>query len=99
LPGARYAGYDDFDVASLDDLPRDTSIVVYCSIGYRSEKIGEKLREKGFINVKNLYGSIFEWANQGFPIVDNQGNLTHLIHTYNRNWSRWVDNDTLKKTW
>lgn len=99
LPNAVYIGYDKFEKNVLKNIPSDTPIVVYCSIGYRSEKIGEKLQKLGFKNVYNLYGSIFEWVNQGNQVVDNQGITTKKVHTYNRNWSKWVDGDKAEKVW
>lgn len=90
IAGARRVGYQDFDLAKVKDLPKDTAIVVYCSVGYRSGKITEKLVKAGFTNVKNLYGGIFEWVNTGHTVVDDSGKPTDRIHTYNKSWSRWV---------
>lgn len=45
-------------------------VVLYCFIGYCSEKVVEQFWEWGFIKVYNLYGSIFEWVNQGYFVVD-----------------------------
>ncbi len=87
---ARRVGYDDFDIAKVKDLPKDTVIVVYCSVGYRSEKVTEKLLKAGYTDVKNLYGGIFEWMNTGHAVVDDAGRPTDRIHVYNKNWSRWV---------
>ena len=87
---ARRVGYNDFDIVKVKDLPKDTAIVVYCSVGYRSEKVTEKLLKAGFTNVKNLYGGIFEWVNTGHIVVDDSGKPTDRIHTYNKNWSRWA---------
>ncbi len=92
LPNAQHIGYRDFDKSTLTHLPKDTTLVVYCSIGYRSEKIGEQLQKMGFTNVYNLYGSIFEWVNQGNIVVDTNNNPTKRIHTYNRAWSKWMEN-------
>jgi rhodanese-related sulfurtransferase len=99
IPGARYLGYKDFQVEMLENLPKDTPIALYCSIGYRSEKIGEKLQKMGFTKVFNVYGSIFEWANQGYPLEDEKGNRTQRIHTYNQRWSQWVDSNRIEKIW
>lgn len=99
IPNARYLGFDKFDPQRLTDVPRDAKIVLYCSIGYRSEKIGEKLQSLGYAHVFNLYGSIFEWANQGYPLVDAQGKPTRRLHTYNKNWSQWVDAKKADKVW
>ena len=100
LKGAQYLGYEDFDVSKLSDLPKNSKIVLYCSVGYRSEKIGEKLKKLGYQNVFNLYGSIFEWINRGHPVVDFYGNETQKVHTYNKSWSKWVNDDTeFDKIW
>ncbi len=99
IKNAKFCGFKDFDTAVWEKYPKDTKIVVYCSIGYRSEKIGEKLQKLGFINVYNLYGSLFEWVNQEKPIVDKNNQATKSVHTYNRNWSKWVENEAVKKIW
>lgn len=99
IEGAEYMGYKDYDETLLKDVPKETPIVVYCSIGYRSEKVGEKIEKLGFTTVYNLYGSIFEWVNQGNPVVDNNNSTTHKVHTYNKNWSKWVDEGKADKVW
>jgi len=91
LPEARWVGYDEFDINSVSDLPKNTPIVVYCTVGVRSEKIGEKLKAAGFQNVKNLYGSIFEWVNQGNSVVDNQNKPTQKVHAYSKIWGVWLN--------
>jgi rhodanese-related sulfurtransferase len=90
IVGARYVGYDDFDILMLKDIPRDAAIAIYCSVGYRSEKIGEKLQIAGFKNVKNVYGSIFEWINLGYPVVNNYDMTVPKVHAFNKTWGQWV---------
>src|SRR5690606_39076896 len=51
LPRAIYGGYDHFQLSSISQLDKNTEICVYCSIGVRSEKIGEQLVKAGFKNV------------------------------------------------
>ena len=99
IPGARYLGYKDFEVDRLEDLPKNTKIVLYCSIEYRSEKIGQRLQALGYKNVFNLYGSIFEWANHSYPLENKEGKLTRKVHTYNKAWSKWVDGEKSEKVW
>jgi len=99
IPGAKYVGYDNFDASQLEGIDKDQRIVVYCSIGFRSEKIGEKLKKLGYSNAYNLFGSIFEWANEGQPLEDSDGNTTKKVHTYDKNWSRWVDENVVTKVW
>ena len=62
ITGATWIGYDNPDFSVLDDLPKNKNVVVYCSVGYRSEKMGEKIKDAGFSKVYKLYGSIFEWV-------------------------------------
>jgi rhodanese-related sulfurtransferase len=100
IPGAVFW---DGEITEESDLPggisRDQPIVVFCSIGYRSEKAGEKLMEAGFTNVRNLYGSIFEWANRNYTLVDALDKPTRDLHVYNQLWSRWVTNERIRKIW
>jgi rhodanese-related sulfurtransferase len=97
LEGAVNCGYDHFDKTVLDSIAKDRPIVVYCSIGYRSEKIARKLQKMGYNQVSNLYGSIFEWVNRGYAVVDEKNRPTPKIHTYNKSWSRWVDDKKSEK--
>ena len=99
IPGAHYAGYRDFKPSDWTHLPKDTLIVAYCSVGVRSGKVGKQLAEAGYSNVYNLYGSIFEWVNQGGELEGEEGNPTQRLHTYNRNWSQWVDHPEIEKVW
>jgi len=99
IKGASCIGYDDFDIKTLADIDKDQKIAVYCSIGYRSEKITEKLRKAGYKNAYNVYGSIFQWVNDDKPIYNPHGKEVKDIHTYNWLWSRWVLNKKINKVW
>ena len=83
-------GYDHFQEYKLKDIPKDQPIVVYCSVGYRSERIGEKLQEMGFTQVYNLYGGIFDWKNRGMEVENMEGEPTEKVHTYNKKWGQWL---------
>lgn len=90
LADAIHIGYDHFRLSNLPDtIQKSRPIVVYCSVGYRSEKVAEKLRSAGYTHVSNLYGGIFEWVNQGHPVQDQQG-LTQRVHAYDRSWGVWL---------
>lgn len=88
---ARWVGYDDFDFERISDISKDQEVIVYCSIGYRSEKIAERLKKEGFKNVKNLYGGIFSWVNNDKKVVDSLGQETNKVHAYNLIWGVWLD--------
>jgi len=90
IDGAIWVGYNNFKVSRLDGISKDTKIIAYCSVGLRSENITRKLMEKGFTDVSNLYGSIFEWVNQGNSVYKPSGKETHEVHTYNKSWSQWL---------
>jgi rhodanese-related sulfurtransferase len=93
LFGALHVGYDRFHANSLSQIPRNQRLVVYCSVGYRSEKVTEKLRNAGFTNVSNLYGGIFEWVNQGYPVY-REGKQVRQVHAYDRVWGVWLNKGT-----
>lgn len=91
INGAISVGYDEFDILSLKELNKNQPVYVYCSIGYRSEKIGEQLQEAGFKKVYNIYGGLFNWVNLGYSLVDNNGDETVKVHGYNSDWSKWLN--------
>jgi hypothetical protein len=41
LKNPRHVEYYWFDMRKVYDIPKDASIVLYCSVGLRSERIGE----------------------------------------------------------
>ena len=90
LAGARLA--PDLEAASkvLSDSPKDRAVVVYCSVGYRSAALTQRLRERGYTNVRNLEGSLFEWCNRGLP-VQRDGKTVEQVHPYDRTWGRFLD--------
>lgn len=71
----------------LSEVPLDTPIVVYCSIGYRSAKIAQQLSLAGYQNVFNLSGGIFQWANKGKPIFKDNHQV-ETVHPYNFIWGK-----------
>lgn len=85
-----WIGYNQFQKEKIIALNKKDQIIVYCSVGYRSEQIAIKLVQHGFKNVKNLYGGIFEWKNQGFPVYDLNGKETEKVHAYDEEWGKWL---------
>ena len=90
IKGAHWIGEENWK-DSLCKIARTYKLVVcYCSVGYRSEKAGEWLIKHKVKNVKNLYGGIFAWCNEGNPLIDNNGKTTEIIHGYSVKWGKWV---------
>ncbi len=93
IEGALHVGFSHFDLQSVAHLPKDTPVIVYCTVGYRSEKIAAEMQENGFMAVSNLYGGIFEWVNGGYPVVCN-GAPTERVHAFDRIWGIWLQRGT-----
>ncbi len=85
-------GYDFFEIDSISKkIPnKEEKIVVYCSLGIRSETIGIKLKKAGYTNVYNLYGGIFEWKNKDFIVYNSEELETENVHTFSEEWSQWL---------
>lgn len=92
IKGAKFVGYDTFNLKkTIKNLPnKNAKIVVYCSLGIRSEDVAEKLKKAGYTNVLNLYGGIFEWKNNGNNVVNMKEKSTEKVHTFNKDWSQWL---------
>ncbi len=93
IKSARWIGPNMENAKVLDGVSKDQKIVVYCSIGYRSEEVTRKLIVEGYENVYNLFGGIFEWKNRNYPVY--QGNSpTDSVHAYSYLWGFWLNNGT-----
>ncbi len=92
IKDAYYVGYNDFKIETVLKHIQDKNqkIVVYCSIGIRSETIAHKIKKAGFTNVFNLYGGIFEWKNNNYPVYTNEGLQTENVHVFSNEWSKWL---------
>jgi len=65
-------------------------IVVYCSVGYRSSALAEKLQRAGLTGIWNLEGSIFQWANEGRPVFRGTTPV-HRVHPYSAKWGKLLN--------
>ena len=92
LKGAKFVGYDSFNLKkTIKKNPnKNAQIVVYCSLGIRSEDIAEKLKKAGYTNVLNLYGGIFEWKNKGNKVFNSKEEETKKVHAFSHEWSKWL---------
>ena len=92
LKNAIYVGYDFFNLDSVQSKlkNKNSKIVVYCSLGVRSEDVAEKLKKAGYSIVYNLYGGIFEWKNNDLEVLNLNEKPTDSIHIYSKAWSKWL---------
>ena len=75
------------------DIPTDETLVLYCSVGYRSAQVARRLRENGYKNLMNLGGGIFEWYNQRHPVVAD-GQRVKQVHPYSQSWGMLLEEST-----
>ena len=89
LHNSRWVGYDTFSLETVRDLDKSKPVLIYCTVGARSQEIGKQLKEAGFQRVYNLYGGIIQWVNDGKE-VECEGKPTSKVHTYSQTWGIWL---------
>jgi rhodanese-related sulfurtransferase len=92
LPGAKRVDPDASAESVAVALTKQTPIVTYCAVGYRSGEMARRLRAAGFSDVHNLEGSIFQWANEHRPLVRGETAVSQ-VHPYNTFWGRLLNDD------
>jgi len=85
LPGAIWAETPSQIASAMSAASELKPVVLYCSVGVRSSRAAAKLMESGRAKLFNLQGSIFQWANEGRPLMAN-GRVVHVVHPYNERW-------------
>ena len=78
---------------------KNKPVLVYCSVGARSENMGEQFKKLGY-EVYNLYGGIFEWVNRELPVYKKEKDReveSKTIHTFNFMFRSYVTNPDYKK--
>jgi rhodanese-related sulfurtransferase len=90
LPGAVWAETSRQIEDVLGRRSKDQVIVLYCSAGVRSSNAAARLIKSGHSNVFNLQGSIFLWANERRPILQD-GKVVNVVHPYDYRWGVLLD--------
>lgn len=80
IPGAITAKEFESRKAELEG----STVVTYCTAGYRSGLAAQKLMSEGW-EVRNLAGSILAWTHAGLPLVKD-GEETNQVHVYSQGW-------------
>ncbi|MEL6285116.1 MAG: rhodanese-like domain-containing protein [Pseudomonadota bacterium] len=79
--------------ALVGNRARGAEIVMYCSVGVRSARLANRIESTlttaGATRVANLEGGIFNWHNNGRPIMTTDG-ATDTVHPYNRAWGQML---------
>lgn len=67
----------DYVTEHYDELPKDKPLIIADHAGIHSKEITLFLMEKGFQNVANLAGGIFEWDKDALPLkIDTNSQLS-----------------------
>ncbi|MDZ7267894.1 MAG: rhodanese-like domain-containing protein [candidate division KSB1 bacterium] len=98
LPHARHVdprlSAEDF-IKQFGDSLRERRVVFYCSVGYRSslllQRLQKDLHTAGCRAAANLRGGIFRWYNEGNPVVNAAG-PAQRVHPYDRFWGLLLRN-------
>lgn len=72
IPGAVH-GYVGYLEENLPQLPKDSEIVVHCSVGHRSGVAVSILKRHGYTGLYNLLGGITAWEKLGLPLEKPDG--------------------------
>lgn len=95
IPGALNAQDPDAVKAILEAIKTGdpSSIITYCSIGYRSAELAEMLEKDDDVKlpIKNVVGSIFRWANEDRPLETADGQPAKKVHPFNETWGRLLE--------
>jgi rhodanese-related sulfurtransferase len=91
LKGARRIDPYRPSLKPLHGFPRDTSMVVYSSAGYRSARVAAWLGKAGYTGTSSLAGGVFKWANEGKPLFKEENRPTAVVHPYDRRWGLLVE--------
>lgn len=97
LPGAIFVPDEEAAAELIARAPRDRPVVVYCSVGWRSSELAERLRARPELAdrqapIWNLEGSIFRWANEGRTVVQD-GVPVRGVHPFDPEWGRLLRRD------
>lgn len=85
IPGAMKGASSGVGEAMGTDEKR---VIVYDSIGFRSAEWVAGIDSKVSGKTYYLEGGIFQWTNEGRPLVDADGKPTTKVHPYNKLWGR-----------
>ena len=84
----------------LNAIPEgaDVTVVCYCSIGYRSSRLADRLSDQ--VKAYNLSGGIFQWANEGRCVANAQDESVAPgisgVHPYNKVFGTMLASDLHK---
>lgn len=62
------------------------NVVCYCTIGYRSAKYAQAMKQRG-VSLSSFNGSIIAWCQAGHKLTTPDGRDTTRVHVYGPKWN------------
>jgi rhodanese-related sulfurtransferase len=90
LPRAELASKLTDAIARIEAAEPGRTVILYCSVGYRSADVAASLQAHGYTNVFNLEGSIFQWANEGRTLFRGQMPVK-VVHPFDNDWGQYLN--------
>lgn len=78
------AGAKRYEEGVLKGLDPKMPVLVYCTVGIRSNKLAQTLRDQGFSEIIELQDGLIGWSNAQLPLVNSMNKDTDSIHVYNQ---------------
>lgn len=70
IKNAKWIGEEDFSIERIWMLDQSKTIVLYGSMGGKTEAIAQQLEKVGFKKIYNLHGNLDEWAKYKYVVLD-----------------------------
>jgi rhodanese-related sulfurtransferase len=84
IPGS--LSLQEFREGSISSANPAKTFVFYCTIGYRSSQVAQRLKDAK-LKVVNLRGGLIGWVHSGGLVVDSHGKETKKVHVYGDKWN------------
>ncbi|MEP7054202.1 MAG: rhodanese-like domain-containing protein [Actinomycetota bacterium] len=65
-------------IARLEEVPKDTDVVVVCKSGSRSAQVTAYLNQNGW-TARNLDGGMHSWVDAGHPMISEDGSPPRVL--------------------
>jgi rhodanese-related sulfurtransferase len=73
IKGSKRVGYNNFSVEKVWMLDRNTTIILCSTDDTRIKHVGAYMKMMGFVDVRAISGSLIAWLNNGYTLVDKNG--------------------------
>lgn len=83
-----------YEEGLLGQLRSDEPVMVYCTVGLRSNQVAKALRKEGFERIIELQDGLIGWSNAKLPLINSNNELTDSVHVYSQYFSALLKGGT-----